>query len=127
LDRAQKEVLLATIELHDQELPIIGSLLNVDNCLLLTTERLVWYFGGIREILGVEEIRDAVADFNKHNYGPETKHKLNELIIITMVNDKYLMTLEPGAPLFGTWNVLKNLGTRNRNRAARMGITVTAH
>ena len=116
LDREQRDLLLTAIELHDQELPIIGSVPNVDYCLLLTTERLVWYFGGRRQDLQIEELRDAVADFNKHNYGSETKSKLNELIIITMRNDRHLVALEPGRPLFGTWNVLKNLGRSNRSK-----------
>jgi hypothetical protein len=121
LDREQRDLLLTTIELHDRELPIIGSVPNVDYCFLLTTERLVWYFGGARHSLQIEELRDAVADFNKHNYGTETKSRLNELVIVTMENDRHLVALEPGKPLFGVWNTLKNLGRTNRNRARIAG------
>jgi hypothetical protein len=120
LEVLQKERLLAAIELRDEELPIIGSMPNVDNCALLTTRRLVWYFEGARRCVLMEDIRDVVADFDKHNYGRDTKQKLNELIVVTMDGGKYLITLEPGASLFWTWNVLKNVGSVNRNRVARI-------
>ena len=120
LDVLQKERLLSTIELRDDELSVIGSMPNADNCALLTTRRLVWYFEGARRCVLMEDIRDVVADFNKHNYGSDTKQKLNELIVVTMDRGKQLITLELGAPLFGTWNVLKNVGSVNRNRVARI-------
>jgi hypothetical protein len=40
---------------------------------------------------------------------------MRTLRVITLTGEEYTIELEPGQPLSGTWNVLKNLGTRNRH------------
>jgi hypothetical protein len=38
---------------------------------------------------------------------------------VTMGDGEHSIELEPGAPLSGVWNILKNLGTRNRGIVER--------
>lgn len=40
---------------------------------------------------------------------------MTNLQVITLSGEEYGIELEPGRPLSGTWNVLKNLGARNRH------------
>jgi hypothetical protein len=109
---------LATINLRSKELPVIGSLRNPNNWLILTTERLMWAVTGNRHELPIECIWDANLDWNLiGNF--RSKEEIDTLDVITIAGDKHTITVEGGAPLFGFWNVLKNLGTRNRHAKER--------
>jgi hypothetical protein len=44
---------------------------------------------------------------------------MRQLQVVTMENGEHSIELEPGAPLSGVWNVLKNLGSRNRSAMER--------
>jgi len=119
LDPSQRSILLSAVALKNGELPIIGSVKDLTNWLLITTERLVWSAQKGRNELVLGQIRDAVADFQALDLGPETKAKMQELCLIAMNGIKYRIQLEPGRPLFGTWSVLKNVGARNRHSKKR--------
>jgi hypothetical protein len=113
MDSAQRSTLLTAIKLHATELPVIGSLRGPNNWLVLTTERLVWTVAGERHEIGLESIRDATVDL-KQLENTQSKLEMRTLQVTTLKGEKYTIELEPGQPLSGTWNVLKNVGTRNR-------------
>jgi hypothetical protein len=113
MDPGQRSTLLTAIKLRATELPVIGSLRGPNNWLLLTTERLVWTAAGERHEIDVETIRDATADL-KQLENSQSKLEMRTLQMTTLEGNKYTIELEPGQPLSGTWNVLKNVGTRNR-------------
>jgi hypothetical protein len=115
LDPSQRSALLSELKLRKSELPVIGSVQDSDNWLVLTTERLVWSIGGRRREVDAKVIRDARADFKKLQRRGHSKLEMRELQVVTMGKGEYTIELEPGAPLSGTWNILKNLGARNRS------------
>jgi hypothetical protein len=115
LDSQQREALLKQVPLTETELPVIGSAEAEDKWLLLTTARIVWRSGDKTETLDVKEIRDAVADLRKLVATGRRKDKMRELQVLTTNGEQRFVELEEGAPLMGVWNVLKNLGARNRS------------
>ena len=118
LDPSQRDTLVAALKLRESELPVIGSVKNSDNWLLLTTERLAWSIDGKCQELAAGAVHGAVIDFGRlHAYG--SKLKMYELQVVTMGNRKYSIELEPGEPLSGVWNILMHLGRRNRNAASK--------
>lgn len=115
LDSPQKEALLKQVHLAETELPVIGSAEREDQWLLLTTARIIWRSGDKTESLNVKDIRDTVADLRKLVATGRRKDKMRELQVLTMNGEQRIIELEEGAPLMGVWNVLKNLGARNRS------------
>lgn len=116
LNPAQREILSRLVELNSGELPVIGSVRNFKTWLLLTTERLVWAVDGKRTEISAESIRDATADLNSLPDGPQEKLEMRHLQVTTHEDKNFLIEIEPGPPLSGTWNVLKNLAGRNRRK-----------
>jgi hypothetical protein len=100
-------------------LPVIGSIESTRDWLILTTERLAWSAGGQRHELATNIIRDATADLRNLQRGGRSKIEIRELSVLTFDGREYCITLEPGSPLVGTWNVLKNIGARNRHAIER--------
>jgi hypothetical protein len=119
LNPSQQNTLLAKFKLYESELPVVGSVQDSDNWLVLMTERLVWSIGGERQEIAAEAIRDAIADLGQLQYARHGKLGMRQLQVVTTRVGEYLIELEPGQPLSGTWSVLKNLGARNRNATAR--------
>jgi hypothetical protein len=118
LDPSQRSTLLAVFQLHESELPVVGSVHDSSNWLVLTTSRLAWSTKGECQEVAAAAIRDAKPDL-KQIPGSDSKLGLRQLQIITMGNGEYSIELEPGGPLSGTWNILKNLGARNRRALKR--------
>jgi hypothetical protein len=114
MDAGQRSTLLTAIKLRTTELPVIGSLRGPNNWLILTTERLVWTVAGDRHEIDVQAVRDASMDL-KQLENSQSKLEARTLRVATLEGDEYTIEVEPGQPLSGTWNVLKNLGTRNRH------------
>ena len=112
-ETAQRLAFMTLLVLREGELPVIGSMRGSD-WLILTTERLMWIMDGKRHELAVETIRDATADLKQLQSG-QGKLDMHTLKVTTLSGEEYTIELEPGQPLSGTWNVLKNLGTRNRH------------
>ena len=119
LDVSQRVILLTALKLNKSELPVIASVQNSNNWLILTTERLAWSIKGRREELETGTIRDATADLRKLQRSKDSKLEMQQLRLVTLECREYLIDLEPGEPLSGVWNVLKNLGARNRNSINR--------
>ncbi len=111
---SQRSTLLAELKLHESELPVIGSVEDSSNWLVLTTERLVWSIEGERQEVAADAIRDAMADLKQLRRSEHSKLGMRQIQVVTMGDGEYSIELEPGGPLSGTWNVLKNLGARNR-------------
>ena len=118
LDASQRTTLFSMFELRESEVPVIGSVQDSDNWLVLTTERLVWSIGGERQEVPADAVRDATADL-KQLQRSDSKLEMRQLQVVTMGGGEYPIDMEPGAPLSGVWNVLKNLGARNRSMIAR--------
>jgi len=114
LESAQRRTLLSNARLSEGELPIIGSLESSQRWLLLTTQRIIWNLGERTQSLPLRAIRDVVSDFRKLVNTGRKKDQMRELQILTMGGEHYTIELEPGAPLIGTWNALKNIGAGNR-------------
>ena len=114
LNLTQKSTLFAVLTLRESELPVIGSVKDSDNWLVLTTERLVWSIGGKRRELAANTVRDATADLKQLQHHA-SKLEMRKLDVVTIDGIEYSIELESGAPLSGVWNILKNLGVRNRN------------
>jgi hypothetical protein len=119
LESEQRFTLLSALKLREAELPIIGSLRGKNDWLVLTTERLIWAIAGVRQVLDANAIRDATADFKTLQASGNTKLEMESLQVTTLSGAKYTIFLEPGQPLSGVWNVLKNLGARNRSAPER--------
>jgi hypothetical protein len=119
LDPSQRSILLAELKLHESELAVIGSVQDSSNWLVLTTERLAWSIGGERREVAANAIRDATADLKQLQRSEHTKLGMRRLQVVTMGDGEHSIELEPGRPLSGTWNVLKNLGARNRSAINR--------
>lgn len=118
LEPPQKQALLTLVSPAPSELPVIGSYQDASNWLLLTTERLTWNGPGT-SALPIGEIRDATADLAAMKQRGDTKLQLRRLQVKTMSGGQYTIEVEEGLPLSGTWNVLKNLGARNRGAPSR--------
>jgi hypothetical protein len=73
---------------------------------------------GERHEIYIETIRDATADL-KQLENSQSKLEMRTLQVTTLAGEKYTIELEPGQPLSGTWNVLKNVGTRNRHASEK--------
>lgn len=114
LELFQQKLLLKNIQLNEGELPVIGSAESQDKWLIITTERIVWCRGGKTQALSVLDIRDAVADLDALQTIGRPKLQIRELQIETISHEQYTIEVEEGSPLSGVWNVLKNLGARNR-------------
>ena len=114
MEPGQRSALLSALKLRETELPVIGSLRGPGSWLILTTERLVWASHGKRHELAAENIGDAAADFSQLQ-NSQSKLEMRTLQVTTLTGEEYTIELEPGQPLSGTWNVLKNLGARNRH------------
>jgi hypothetical protein len=114
LESENQVALLTAAGLRQTELPVIGSVQDQNNWLILTTERLVWSTAGKHNELAVEAIRDATADYRQLQRNQRSKLEMQQLQVVTMAGGEYSIELEPGQPLSGTWNVLMNLGARNR-------------
>jgi hypothetical protein len=114
LDIEQQDMLLSKFTVADWEIPVIGSSQDPDNWLVLTTGRLVWSLDGNRQEIPAAAVSDAIPD-KKDLWHISNKLKMRRLQVITVNSDKYLIEIEPGAPLIGVWNVLKHLGKRNQN------------
>jgi len=113
LDPPQRELLLRYVSLDPSELPVIGSVQGPDNWLILTTQRLEWSADGVRvgsytdSILGVRMDLEAIR--RKFRAKSESRH----LEIVLSDGSCYTIELEPGMPLIGVWQVLRNLASRN--------------
>jgi hypothetical protein len=114
MEPGQRSALLSGLKLREKELPVIGSLKGPGSWLILTTERLVWASHGKRHELATEDIRDAAADL-KHLQTSRSKLEMRTLQVTTLTGEEYTIELEPGQPLSGAWNILKNLAARNRH------------
>jgi hypothetical protein len=114
LDPSQRGTLLAELRQHESELPVIGGVQDSSNWLILTTERLAWSIDGDRREVAANAIRDATADLKQLQRSEHSKLGMRRLQVMTMGDAEYSIELEPGGPLSGIWNVLKNLGARNR-------------
>jgi hypothetical protein len=114
LEPHQKQLLLREIQLFEEELPVIGSMESQDKWLLITTKRIIWHTGGKTKTLAIETVQDAVADFQKLLVTGIKKEQMREVRILTVDGGQHIIEIEEGAPLMGVWNVLKNLGARNR-------------
>jgi hypothetical protein len=119
LDPSQQRTLLAALTFHESELPVIGSVQDASNWLVLTTERLVWSRADELQKVTVDAISSTAPDKSQLRPKPE----MRQLQVVTIEGGKYSIELEPGRPLFGTWNVLNNAGTRNRNAIKRIKAT----
>ena len=114
LGPADKDALAAAVHIGVDELPVLGSFEADDRWLLLTTERIVWSVGGERHQLYNSEISDAIVDFHAMLEHGTEKSDVNELEIETLGGERHVIVVEPGPPMVGLWNVLKNLGQRAR-------------
>jgi hypothetical protein len=113
LDASQRTALFSMFKLRESELPVIGSVQDSDSWLVFTNERLVWSCGGQRQEVPADTVRDVTPDLQHLQHG-RAKLEMRHLQVVTMGGDEYRIEVEPGAPLSGVWNVLKNLGARNR-------------
>jgi hypothetical protein len=116
LDPSQRSMLLDEFKLRESELPVIGSIQDSGNWLVLTTERLAWSIEGKCQEVATTVIRDATADFKQLQRSGHSKVETRQLQVVIMGDGEHSIELEPGAPLSGVWHVLKNLGARNRSR-----------
>jgi len=122
MSREQQDALLGAVRLQETEVPVIGSFRGPDRWLILTSQRLVWSARGQRFELDVQTIRDATADL-RHLANSQSKLEMESLQVATLSGAEYAIELESGPPLSGTWNVLKNLGVRNRNANERSSVS----
>lgn len=118
LSSSQRKNLHAAQTLKSEELPVIASIEDADNWLLLTTDRLLWSIAGQRRELPVTAISDAKADLNKMQRTQITMLELEEIEIKTVSGELLTIVVEPGEPLSGIWAVLKNIGNRNRKASS---------
>jgi hypothetical protein len=116
LEATQQRFLLDKVQLNPDELAIIGSAEGSETWFLLTTQRIVWRLRGRDEMLALHEVLHAKADFPKMANAGIQKSELRELQIETATRASVSLEVEEGAPLSGLWNVLLNLGARNRQK-----------
>lgn len=115
LEISQQGFLLSKVTLSELEFPVIGGVRDEANWIILTTKRVVWSDDSEQIVLSIDSINDAIANFEELRLAQRTKTDLNQLQVLTMNGEKYTITVEPNKPLIGIWNVLKNVGSRNRN------------
>lgn len=114
LDMDKKQVLMRSVALGDQELAVLGNVVDDNNWVCLTTERLVWSRNSCREMLRISDISDAVVDLHELQRKQESKASMRELLVVTFSGNRHSVFLEAGLPLSGVWHVLKHVGDRNR-------------
>lgn len=116
LEDTQKDALVKAVELGAEELPVLASLVGKDRWLVLTTQRIVWCLDGEDHQLQLSDIADAFVDFHAMVRDGVRKSDVRELEIVTRVGDRHTIGVESGGPLFGVWNVLKNVARRGTGR-----------
>jgi hypothetical protein len=116
MESSRQNALLSSVTIRESELPVIGSVQDRDNWLLLTTERSVRTIRGERLEIANENVEDVKSDFKTMQRDGITKAKLHELQLV-VAGEVILVELELGQPLIGVWHILINL--RNRNGRAR--------
>lgn len=116
LGSPHKDILLSKVQLSDGELPVIGSVENENQWVIITTERIVWQSGDKDQSLPVQDVHDVIADFRKLVATGRRKDQMRELQILSKNGEQYMLGLEEGAPLMGVWNALKHLGARNQQK-----------
>jgi hypothetical protein len=110
---AEQRLLLAHVTLRDGEVPVIGSFIDPNNWLLLTTRRLVWSTTGKAHTLENAAISEVKVDLQSLR---DQRRRLTEnqyLQLTTIDGERHSIELEAGAPLSGIWNVLLNICRRN--------------
>jgi hypothetical protein len=115
IDSARRAKLLSLARLPDDEIPVVASFADTNSWLLLTTERLIWSSTGARQELALTIVREVRPDFEALRRSKIPKTDMKDLQIRTFQNEELIIELEPGAPLFGVWNILNNVAHRNRN------------
>jgi hypothetical protein len=105
--------------MNGTELPVLGSIDDSGFWFILTTERLMWSIRDRRCELSIGDIRDAIVEFRKLQESKRALLTIKELQVMTFSGENYLLEMEAGKPLSGVWNVLKNIGTRNRHALER--------
>ena len=116
LDASQRALMMNQVQLNADELPVIGSAESSETWLVLTTQRIVWRLKGQNHTLSIHDVWHVKADLPKMVATGTRKNQLRELQIETLNHDFYPIEVEEGAPLFGVWNALLNLGARNRRK-----------
>ena len=82
----------------------------------MTTDRIVWRLNGKTQTLSVDDVWHVKANLPKMVAAGVRKNRLRELQIETVAHEQRTIEVEEGAPLMGVWNVLMNLGARNRKK-----------
>jgi hypothetical protein len=120
LDADKKSIALEGIKLQAAELPIIGSVENSNDWVLLTTERVLWSVGGDKREIPSESIIEVRSDMDVlRRGGAQIKARVRRLEIEAVNKHRYSMNVEPGAPYFAILAVLINVTRRNRKRRLR--------
>jgi len=94
LDPSRRSTLFALLKLGASELPVIGSIQDSGNWLVLTTERLVWSIGGERREVAAGAVRDATVDLKQLQHS-DSKLEMRQLQVVTMENGEHSIELEP--------------------------------
>jgi hypothetical protein len=109
-----RNLLLAEARLRETELPVIGSVADASNWFVLTTERLIWSRAGPRHEIAAGAVREVASDLEALRRSGLGKSNMRSLRVTTVTGEEHEIVLEPGKPLIGAWNVLRNLYLRNR-------------
>jgi hypothetical protein len=121
LDDSQRAVLREAAILRPDEQPVLACVLRDDSWTLLTTERLAWQQGNIRQDVALSEIADATVS-RAAIHTSRNKVNVSELTVVTKQGIRYRLELEAGEPLSGFWNVLKTIA---RAMSAERGGSMT--
>ena len=97
-----------TIELVDDEVPVIACFHSQDSWTLLSTKRLLCRKFSENIVIPLSSIRDATLELHRQGLGPGSGKKDMKLLkVITTSGASFEIDLEPGGPFFGFLNVMK--------------------
>jgi len=117
LPAAQQAELRNEASVGAGELPVIGSVQASERWLLITTERIVWREKSSVHSVPVEQVHHV----DPEGFNARWKTEMGTLRIETVGHETHIVSVEPGAPLCGIWNVLRNLEARNQAKQGSAG------
>jgi hypothetical protein len=123
LDVVQQRVLRARCAIGSAEVPVIGGAVSATNWFVLITTRLVCAIDGIIVELRTSDISHAHIDLQMLRSRRIGKLDATQLQVFTTDGHQIEIEVEAGKPLFGVWNILLNIGARNRRSARRAAAT----
>lgn len=106
--------LLGSAMLAPDELPVVASVENGNQWVLITTQRVLVHRSGETTTVDCSQLRDATVALGLDAArGATNKTSLTSLKLVMKSGEERIVQVEPGVAHMGIWNVLKHFAAKN--------------